>query len=549
MKRLHIHLRRILVVLLFLSITTSCIDNNLPYPVVPIQVLGVTGEGFTVGSSDIDLEKRIVTLRLDETTDISRVQITDVQITEGGEADKPLTGTFDLRTPYTVTLSLYQDYTWEFRADQQIERIFTVEGQIGAAEFDTGQKTATVHVGPDTDLASIHITELKLGPRDITTMDPQPEELTDFTSVRYVDISYHDFHERWRLYVLHTDQSVAVATADLWAHTGTLSIASQGDVQDVTLEYRRSGTEEWHTVATSRNDNGSWSATVSPTWIESTNESGLTVYQADPSTGLFAGTTYDYRLTLDGASGPEGTFSTAEGDAIPGGNMEDGAMSCFTTENRNSLTWASGNNSFAAGLCTQGTYPGMEGSYCAKLTAAAPVGILAAGNLFVGTFYKEGLTTGVVEFGQAYTWTARPASLRVKYYAEKIGPVDVDKHPGAPIGTGDQDRARIFAAIVDWGSRHQVASGTSAPTGMWDPAQQNSTAEGQIIGYGSLFIDQSSTGGEMIDVAIPMYYYDKELKPTGNYTLVISCSTSAYGDYMVGCMTNVLYVDDFRWGY
>lgn len=529
--------------------TASCIDNNLPYPVVPIQVLSVTGEGFTVGNSDIDLEKRIVTLHLDETTDISRVQINEVKITEGGKSEQPLTGTFDLRSPYYVTLSLYQEYEWQFRAEQTIERTFTVEGQIGAAEIDPVQHTATAYVGADTDLSQIHITALKLGPRDITTMSPEPEALTDFSSVRYVEVHYHDFVERWRLYVLHTDQSVAISTADLWAHTGTLSIAAQAGVEQVALEYRRTGTEEWKQVETVRNDNGTWSATLTPTWIESTNEHGLTVYHVDPSTGLFAGTSYDYRLTLDGASGPEGSFTTAAGDLIPAGNMEDGALSCFTTENRNSLTWASGNNSFAAGLCTQGTYAGMEGSHCAKLTAAAPVGILAAGNLFTGIFYKDGLTTGVVEFGQAYSWTARPATLRVKYYAEKIGPVDVDKHDGAPIGSGDQDRARIFAAIVDWGARHKVTSGTSAPTGTWDPTQQSSTDEGRIIGYGSLFITEASTGGSMIDANIPMYYYDKELKPSGNYTLVISCSTSAYGDFMVGCMTNLLYVDDFRWGY
>ena len=48
---------------------------------------------------------------------------------------------------------------------------------------------------------------------------------------------------------------------------------------------------------------------------------------------------------------------------------------------------------------------------------------------------------------------------------------------------------------------------------------------------------------------IPIEYYDRTTKPTGAYTLVISCTTSAYGDFMNGCSSNELYVDDFEWVY
>lgn len=37
--------------------------------------------------------------------------------------------------------------------------------------------------------------------------------------------------------------------------------------------------------------------------------------------------------------------------------------------------------------------------------------------------------------------------------------------------------------------------------------------------------------------------------PDGKYNIVVSCSTSAYGDYMDACTTNVMYVDDFEWVY
>ncbi|MEG0499351.1 MAG: PCMD domain-containing protein, partial [Alistipes sp.] len=248
--------------------------------------------------------------------------------------------------------------------------------------------------------------------------------------------------------------------------------------------------------------------------------------------------------------GTSKSFTTTTDQTIADGSMESSALSCFTTDNGASKFWSSGNNSFADYLCKQSTYTGMSDAHTAKLSSGAPVGILAAGNLFTGLFYKDGMSTGVVEFGQPYTWKARPTALKVKYYAEKIGKVDVNKHSGAPITMGDQDKARIFVAIVDWSKRRKVASGTSAPTGIWDPENgMNSVPEGKIIGYGSLFIDQSSTGGTMIDVEIPIHFYDKTARPSGTYSLVISSSASAYGDYMVGCKSNVMHVDDFRWEY
>ena len=104
-------------------------------------------------------------------------------------------------------------------------------------------------------------------------------------------------------------------------------------------------------------------------------------------------------------------------------------------------------------------------------------------------------------------------------------------------------------AIVDWNARREVGSGTEPPTGTWDPQEAASTEQGKIIAYGSLFIDESSTGDRMIDTELELHFYDREAKPSGLYQLVISCSTSAYGDFMTGCKSNVLYIDNFEWAY
>lgn len=97
---------------------------------------------------------------------------------------------------------------------------------------------------------------------------------------------------------------------------------------------------------------------------------------------------------------------------------------------------------------------------------------------------------------------------------------------------------------------YKVFAGTKAPTGTWDPETQTEAANGPIIGYASKFIEETTQGDEMVEVILPInYYQDTAAAPDGKYNIVVSCSTSAYGDYMDACTTNVMYVDDFEWVY
>lgn len=345
---------------------------------------------------------------------------------------------------------------------------------------------------------------------------------------------------------------------DLWNNTVTLrAMVFDSHTPAVRFSLRRTGangepvSEEGQQLDGSRTAEDLYTATFTPRWEESTNEAGLTVYTPAAGSGIFANAEYEYGVTLDGTSRGSGTFSTTTTQSIPDGGMENGSLPCFGVEvSSNSSFWASGNNSFAKTLCTQGTFAGMGGSYCAKLASSSPplVG-LAAGNLLSGLFYKDGLTTGVVEFGQPYTWQARPRALRVKYHAT-VGTVNNDKgYAGPPIKNGDQDRASIYACIVDWSARHKVSSGTSAPTGAWNPSTMQSTDEGAVIGYAMLMLDGNTEGETMLSRDIEFHFYDHTARPSGTYTIVLSCSANAYGEYMLGCTSNVLYVDDFEWVY
>lgn len=544
-------------------LAASCISNDIPYPVVELRIANVEGEGFSVSENNVT--SRVVTLTLDEATDIRNVKIDAVtydavvhsielnkaELLDQVRSSQELTGTFNLLSPIYTTLSLYQDYDWTIRAVQTIERRFSVTGQIGATEIDTENRIVRVYVPDDTDLGHIEIEELKLGPAEITTYSPSLEELSgsSFESVRFVDVTCHGVTERWMLYVETTNVKVALREADLWQNTGTVTalISAEEYVSGAALEYRIKGDTEWQPMQESGYDAGILTATIAPEWKTETNPNGLTVYKLVPKKGLFAGHTYEFRLLVGGSEqGAPLEYTAPAGNTIPNGDMEDASMSCWTQNNKTAEFWGSGNNTFTKGLCTQASF---AGGTRAKLQATSAVGVLASGNLFTGLFQKDLITRGVVSFGQTYAWKARPRALKVQYFAEHIGPVDIDKKFGAPIGMGDQDRARIMVAIVDWNTRREVGSGTEPPTGTWDPQEAASTEQGKIIAYGSLFIDESSTGDRMIDTELELHFYDREAKPSGLYQLVISCSTSAYGDFMTGCKSNVLYIDNFEWAY
>lgn len=438
---------RILFSAAALLLAASCIENDLPYPTIELSIRSIEGEGFTV--TGISLVNRTVTLTLDEKTDIRKVTIDkaefDVATSNPMMTDKekfisqirtsqPLSGEFDLQAPLYVTLSLYQDYEWTIVAEQPIARSFTVAGQIGSTLIDTQARTATAYVAEGTDLKAVTVTSLKLGPADITAYSPTAEELsaTGFETVRLVDVTCHGRTERWMLHVQPTNVKIGVRDIDLWNNTAVVTtMVTPEDYATAEIQYRLKGTADWQTTQKGAQDeSGIFTSTIAPEWTSLTNDAGIPVKRLVTTKGVYAGQTYEFRLLVGGQQTETAEYTTPAGDTIPDGNMENPGLSCFTSENTNAEFWASGNNSFARSLCTQGTYAGMDGSYCAKLAAAAPPLVnIAAGNLMSGIFYKDGLMTGVVEFGQPYNWTARPSGMKVKYHAT-LGTIDASKHPG-----------------------------------------------------------------------------------------------------------------------
>lgn len=392
---------------------------------------------------------------------------------------------------------------------------------------------------------------------DITKLVPMIAMLPDAIGNHVFKVSVIDLAGQTTVQDLtfHYGQ-VTLETADLWQNTATLKIVPSATAASATLEYKRSTDDAWQQATVSDNGDGTYAATIAPSWIDTTNEDGVATKILNNKTGIFASATYDYRLMTDGVQAEIAQFTTETGNTIPDGSLEntwkDGKQ--FLNAGGSPIAynfWGSGYNSFAANLCTRDeTMAGRDGSYCAKLQASynSTAKIPAPGNLFTANFkisiYPMG---GYVSFGKKYEYNARPSAVKVKVHAT-IGNVDYNLY-GGPIAVGQPDKGRVMVCIVDWSKAREVFAGKDDPQNPWDPNKVTSVNEGPIIGYASKFIT-STAGDAMEEITIPICYNDDtEAAPAGPFNIVVNCSTSAYGDYMNACTTNTMYLDDFQWVY
>ena len=145
----------------------SCIKNDIGYPQIALSVIEmqVTGQQ---GNAVISEDNRTVTLNMDETQNLKKVQVTALTVTEGATSTLAVNDIIDLTNPYKVTLSLYQDYQWTILAKRNIDRTYKLQNQVGVSDINEEQRLAVAYVTKDTKWKELQLLELKLGPTGST---------------------------------------------------------------------------------------------------------------------------------------------------------------------------------------------------------------------------------------------------------------------------------------------------------------------------------------------------------------------------------------------
>lgn len=186
------------ILLFILFSLSSCINNDIPYPVIKGNVLkfDVSGQSQSV----IDEQNRVVRITLGEESDISRVELIDFEMTPGATTDLDTLHPMNLSKKIDFTIHTFQDYRWRVEATQPIERYFQIENQVGATNIDVLNKKIIVFVESNQQLSRINVLRSKLGPTNAVTL-PEPIKTTNFVRPQIFLVKYLNVVEEWTIYV------------------------------------------------------------------------------------------------------------------------------------------------------------------------------------------------------------------------------------------------------------------------------------------------------------------------------------------------------------
>lgn len=336
------------------------------------------------------------------------------------------------------------------------------------------------------------------------------------------------------------------------AHSATLTyILADETTGTPGIEYRKAGSEEdWKFQGISTPSNARRQIVR-----KAAAKASITI------SGLEPGTTYEYRAAEKRSDGDWHSteqpmkFTTEETYAIPGASFEE--WSTYTAKtmlgektvtlpwpvgDKEASYWGSGNEGSATAnitLTDKSTDMKHTGTYSASLESKSALGIIAAGNLFMGSYVKTDGTNGVLSLGRPYNGS-HPRKLKVYANYRPGNGVSVKKgNEGyVPSGFADgNDHGQIYVALTTEAVEIRTNPNNRKLFTQDDPAV---LAYGQVTWTGNFGPD-----GALEELEIPLEY--KEAARTTKAThLVIVCSASKYGDYFSGAAGSKMYLDDFE---
>lgn len=356
---------------------------------------------------------------------------------------------------------------------------------------------------------------------------------------------------------IFTPGAFLITPVDKWNATGEmrgyLFSEPEGEVK---IRYRL----KQNSIAT-ENDGEEW------TVVNAAKESGE-VYFAE-GVEVHADAYYEYQLMVgDRVVGAAKKEVTENGVQIPNAgfetwsNTKDGKAKIpyLLEEESTNQWWDTGNHGSATMNInittneTAGIRAGSPGKTYAKLASRYVVLKFAAGNIFVGKYAGTSGTDGVIAFGKPFSFDYKPRALRF-WYKSTVGAIN--RGSGAPgVKTGDPDPNEIYVMLCNMEGPHIV--NTSDKTTLVDLTShtisycsassfnansKNDQSDGHVIA--SAVWNNTDSQSEWKMVELELKYNDEYNSEKPTY-LMLTASASKYGDYFMGCDSNVLSLDDIE---
>lgn len=533
-------MKRIITILFLYGLLCGCIQNDIPYPVIAANITQLDVEKAL--SVDIDPEERLVSIVLDETADIHNVKVNNISFNdELVKASWDLVGTRDLSKRLKMTLSTYSDYVWEISTSQPVERYFSISNQVGECGIDDVNHRVFATVSASADLSNLSINSIKLGPKDICQISPDPASICNFTEEQTLTVKYRDVTETWTVYVEQTETSIQFKSIDAW--TGVAWLKANGIAgSENGFRYRQKGDEDWIEVENVADEGGIFSAGVNG--LKADTDYECYAYSGKEQTSIES---FHTEIAATIPNGGFETYSHAESDKYF--SFYDPSSPMASLQNK---WWGSGNKgSTTVGSSYAITKPEksdkVEGNSSVLLESSYVVIKFAAGNIFSGEYYKTiGTSGGVIRAGRPFTQRPQKLVVWLKYTGGIITEKTLNDMPANdPVKVGDRDRGIVWVALGNWDYRKY--GGTPECPLEFDTTNKSSlfNKNGEnVIGYGEFVAKQDIN--EWTKIEIPINYVSTSRKPTH---IVISAASSMLGDYFTGSADSKMWLDDVKLEY
>lgn len=253
-------------------------------------------------------------------------------------------------------------------------------------------------------------------------------------------------------------------------------------------------------------------------------------------TGLKPSAAYVFRaVSAEDKETKEITFSTSAAQIVPNLGFDywyKNGNAWIPNESSSNYVWDSANpgtsNLPTSVVPTTPEESDVVKGKAARLETKTAMGMLAAGNIYIGKFVKVAGLGAELDWG--YPFSSRPLALKGYYkYAPK--PIDMTKDPYKGLA-GQSDQCQIQILLTDWDGLFRINTSKKQFVDFEN--------DEYIIAHGSLTSGNNDSG--YVKFTLPLVYRNDR---TPKY-IVIVAAASRYGDYFTGAVGSVLKVDEFQ---
>ena len=532
---------RNIFILSLVSMLVSCIENDIPYPVVEAEIKTIEVQ-YQSEAATINKTSRTVTLHVDDRARLSDLKVTKLLFSDDAklevvstkaypnfpvksfeQADRSNYTNIDFTQKVVFRLKTYQDYDWTINVEQNAEPEVQMTGS-NKVIVDTRTRNIVVYVNEDTDLKNVTVKTFRPLGHNCEVQETVEGATFDFRVARQFHVRRYqeanrtpDPYEVWTVYVYpRNPDSSSVKVQPLSSRAiVTFDNAAGAGVQ---VDYQKVGDAEWKTVATSD---------------VTTQGVHCTALLRGLKPG---GEEYAVRVMINGVTLAENKFTTA-----PAPGLTDAAFDVWHKVGRlwnpwdenGEQYWDTGNRG-ATTVGESNGYPIDDTSsgsgQAVSLDSKYIVIKFAAGSIFTGKYVETDGTNGVLEFGRPFGG-GYPTALRVnyKFHSEiinKSADKDMEYLKGRP------DSCQIYIALTN---RTYPIRTRPSTRQLFDPNDAG------VIGYGQITKGDDVTEWTRHDIQINYRRYDEAPK----YIIVVA-SSSKYGDYFTGGEGTRLWLDNFE---